>query len=211
MSEKTTKTPQKTAKTVKKTTKKVKKDGKPSRRSAKSTKLVDKARDKILEILGDVIKDTDIISHEKRVGRPSKYLPKVHPQALELLMSDGLSFEASCAQIGIHETTGQDWAKKHDEFSMSKKRGEVLSRLWWEKSGKKGMFWGKDFNATVWVFAMKNRFNWKDNRDLNLGGQAGNPINAHGPLGAILDELESMDDERLDDEFEKLMAKRGKG
>lgn len=197
-------------KITKKTSKTAKKTKKKARRSAKSTKMVDKSHEKIKELLGDCIKDEDFEVQIQRTGpgRPTKYNKKIHPQALEILMGQGLSFEASCAQMGIHSDTGQEWAKKHDEFSVSKKRGEQLSRLWWERAGMKGMYWGKDFNATVWVFAMKNRHNWKDNKDLNLGGQPGNPINAHGPLGAILDELDGMDDESLDREFEKLMARK---
>lgn len=204
--------------------KKVKKKKEP-RRSAKKTKLTDEGREKLAdekekeasELVFDIVKDLIDVKEESKEefiegirerGRPTKYRKDVHPLCLELLMSQGLSFEASCAQIGIHADTGQEWAKKHDDFSVSKKRGEQLSRLWWERAGMKGMYWGKDFNATVWVFAMKNRHNWKDNKDLNLGGQPGNPINAHGPLGAILDELDGMDDESLDREFEKLMARK---
>lgn len=199
----------KTAKTTKKAAKTVKKTEKKTRRSAKVTKMTDRSREKMLEMIGDCIRENDLKEYEARVGRPTKYLPKVHPQTLEMLMSDGLSFEAACAQMGINADTGQEWAKKHEEFSVSKKRGEQLSLLWWERAGKRGMFYGKDFNATVWVFAMKNRHNWRDNKDLNLGGQPGNPIVAAGPLGAILDELDGLTDEQLDEEVERIMKGRG--
>jgi len=37
------------------------------------------------------------------------------------------------------------------------------NRLWWEERGKKGLMVGKRFNATTWIFNMKNRFEeWKD-------------------------------------------------
>lgn len=36
-------------------------------------------------------------------------------------------------------------------------------RFWWEERGKKGLMVGKRFNATVWIFNMKNRYDeWKD-------------------------------------------------
>jgi hypothetical protein len=38
------------------------------------------------------------------------------------------------------------------------------NRLFWEEKGKKGLMVGKRFNATVWIFNMKNRFKdeWMD-------------------------------------------------
>ena len=144
---------------------------------------------------------------KKKMGRPSKYKPEYCETLMEN-MGEGLSFEACCGLIGIDKTTGYEWTKKFPDFSNAKKRGEALSQLWWEQQGKKGMFWGKDFNGVVWVFAMKNRFDWRDNKDLNLGGQPGNPIQAQGPLGAILDELDTMDDADLDTEIEKILERR---
>ena len=142
-----------------------------------------------------------------KMGRPTKYKKEFCDTVIDN-MAEGLSFEACCGVIGISKDTGYRWIKEHDDFSDAKKRGDVLSQLWWENQGKKGMFWGKDFNATVWVFAMKNRHDWSDRKDLNLGGQPGNPIQAQGPLGAILDELDGFEDDELDIEIEKILARR---
>jgi hypothetical protein len=140
-------------------------------------------------------------------GRPTKYDPKLC-QELENQMAEGFSFEAACGHIGICKVTGYNWIKEHEDFLNAKKRGETLGQLWWEQQGKKGMFWGKDFNATVWVFAMKNRTDWNDKRDLNIGGQPGNPIQAVGPVGALLDELDNMDDEDLEKQIETIMERK---
>ena len=142
-----------------------------------------------------------------KMGRPSKYKKEFCDTLIDN-MAEGLSFEACCGIIGISKDTGYRWIKEHEDFSDAKKRGDVLSQLWWENQGKKGMFWGKDFNATVWVFAMKNRHDWSDRKDLNLGGQPGNPIQAQGPLGAILDELDGFEDDELDTEIEKILERR---
>lgn len=43
------------------------------------------------------------------------------------------------------------------------KAAERKGRFWWEERGKKGLMVGKRFNATVWIFNMKNRYEeWKD-------------------------------------------------
>lgn len=84
-------------------------------------------------------------------------------------MSDGLSFESFGAVVGHHKQTLYEWSRKHEAFGDAKKRGEELSRLWWEKIGIEGLWtesWtgqgSKALNATVWIFNMKNRFGWRD-------------------------------------------------
>lgn len=53
------------------------------------------------------------------------------------------------------------------------------SRLFWEKAGLDGMF-GKieGFNAPTWIFNMKNRHGWRDQKEVQttLQGPDGGPI-----------------------------------
>lgn len=80
-------------------------------------------------------------------------------------MEKGLSFEAFAGLIKVSKQTLYTWCEKHAEFKEAKEIGEGLAHLWWERTGIEGLFMGgKDnpFNATVWVFSMKNRFGWRD-------------------------------------------------
>lgn len=78
-------------------------------------------------------------------------------------MSSGLSFESFASVAGVHRDTLYEWLAKHREFSDAKKRGEALSLRQWEQLGIDGMLGKvKGFNATIWIFNMKNRFRWRD-------------------------------------------------
>jgi len=100
-------------------------------------------------------------------GRPSKYKPDLHPQMVIDVMRLGYSFEVFCARADIHKDTGYEWANKHPEFSDAKKRANALCLEWWETAGGalvNGQIRG---NAAVWIFNMKNRFNWTDKTEIS--------------------------------------------
>lgn len=53
-----------------------------------------------------------------------------------------------------------------EEFRKAEKRRKELSEVWWETRGRE-MAKGSDGNATVWIFNMKNRFDWRDKREVD--------------------------------------------
>ena len=101
-------------------------------------------------------------------GRPSKYKDE-YAERILLLMSDGLSFEACCGDLNISKDTGYRWAKEHQEFGLAKELGETKGQLFWEKAAISGLWFDKEtrFNTTVFIFVMKNRFGWKDKKELS--------------------------------------------
>lgn len=100
------------------------------------------------------------------VGRPTKYNESFCHTVIEA-MKRGLSKEAAAAKCGISEDTFYRWIHKYPEFSEAVKEGSRLSLLFWESAGIKGMT-GQiaGFNATTWIFNMKNRHGWKDRQDI---------------------------------------------
>ncbi len=107
-------------------------------------------------------------------GRPTTYDPK-YCDMLVAHMAQGYSFEAFGADVENIATTSTLylWAKEHEEFSEAKKKGEKLCRKFWETQGLVGMH-TKGFNATVWIFNMKNRFKWTDRTEHT--GPDGGPV-----------------------------------
>lgn len=101
-------------------------------------------------------------SQHKPNGRPSSYKPEYCAQLISH-MSSGLSFETFAAAIKVNQDTLHEWAKVHPDFSEAKKEAWSQNMLFWERMGMTGMA-GKipGFNATVWIFNMKNRFKWRD-------------------------------------------------
>jgi len=97
-------------------------------------------------------------------GRPTLYDPKFCQMLIDH-MAGGLSFESFAGVIGTCRDTLYNWAKEYSEFFDAKKQGFAKNRLYWEKAGNAGMYMGgkeNPFNATVWIFNMKNRFGWAD-------------------------------------------------
>lgn len=105
---------------------------------------------------------------KRRPGQPTKYRPE-YCEKLIAHCKEGLSFESFGATIGVARDAVYEWAKKHPEFSEAKRIGTDESLLWWEKQAKFGLWTdreGMQFNTTLWVFSMKNKHGWRDNKDI---------------------------------------------
>lgn len=90
------------------------------------------------------------------------------PDMLIEHMGNGYSFQAFAGVIKVSERVLYDWLDQIPEFNEAYEEAKARCRAKWEQFGIEGMFMGgKDnpFNATVWVFNMKNRFGWTDKRE----------------------------------------------
>lgn len=111
-------------------------------------------------------------------GRPSSYRPEYCKQLIEH-MSEGYSFESFAGKIGTTFKTMYMWAENYPDFQQAKDEGFAKNRVFWEKVGIDGATGRvQNFNAVSWVFNMKNRFNWRDNRDtvVEVSGINGGPV-----------------------------------
>lgn len=98
----------------------------------------------------------------KKRGRPTKYLKKYDKEIVKW-MSRGFSITSFAGKIGVNKDTLYEWIKTHKSFSDSIKKGKMAYVKYWESIGMLGMM-GKieGFNATMWIFNMKNRLGWSD-------------------------------------------------
>lgn len=97
-------------------------------------------------------------------GRPSKYDPSFCDRVLELAR-EGASKAEMALDLGIAYSTFDVWQNDNEEFSEAVKAAEKISQGWWEKQGRIATFGGiQNFNATSFIFNMKNRFkeDWRD-------------------------------------------------
>jgi transposase len=105
------------------------------------------------------------ISVEKRpVGRPTKYRPEFCERVIEM-GKYGASKHEMAAKLDIHYDNFKEWQEKHPEFHVAVKQSLYYSQAWWEENGRTATFGGCDgFNATSYIFNMKNRFkeDWRD-------------------------------------------------
>lgn len=103
-------------------------------------------------------------------GRPTSYDP-VYCDMIIDYMSGGKSKDAFAGHIGVAKSTIYEWIKKHREFSNSVKIAEAKCQDFWEELGVVGTTEGKNFNASTWIFNMKNRFGWRDKTEVDHTSQ----------------------------------------
>lgn len=121
---------------------------------------------KLISIL--IIINIRNLSQVAKRGPKSKWKAEF-PEMLIEEMAKGYSIEAFCGKIGISIDTFYRWETEHPQLSEAKKLGICQSQLFWERAGMAGMFGKtKGFNATVWIFSMKNRFGWRDKKDVDF-------------------------------------------
>tara|TARA_R100001086_G_scaffold180400_5_gene100191 strand:- start:14542 stop:14919 length:378 start_codon:yes stop_codon:yes gene_type:complete len=117
-------------------------------------------------------------------GRPTKYKPEFCDKVIEM-GREGASKAEMALELDIAMSTFDVWQNDREDFSEAVKRATALSQGWWEKNGRLATFGGVDgFNATSYIFQMKNRFSddWRDKRETEHSGNM--------TLGAALDTLD---------------------
>lgn len=97
-------------------------------------------------------------------GRPSKYQPSFCDVVIQLGKEGASKVEMACA-LDICKATFYNYEQEYPEFLDAVKKAVMFSQCFWEKQGRIATFGATpNFNATTWIFNMKNRFSedWKD-------------------------------------------------
>lgn len=104
-------------------------------------------------------------------GRPSEYDPAIC-STLEGMGHDGEGMAEAIVALGISRDTFYRWQEKYPEFSDAVKAMKSRSQAWWERRGREATFNNDGFNATSYIFNMKNRFaeDWRDKQEMDLNG-----------------------------------------
>jgi len=104
---------------------------------------------------------------------------------------EGLSYETFAAVIEVNKDTLYEWEAVHPEFSEAKKLAFEKNRAFWEKIGTAGMV-GKipGFNATVWIFNMKNRHGWRDRIETENKHEVSGQINLNSHIVDFIEKNE---------------------
>jgi transposase len=111
-------------------------------------------------------------------GRPTKY----DPAMCDIVIAageDGETLAGMAEACDVDRETINNWMAANPEFSRAVKRGLQRAQVWWERQGKIGTFGGVDgFNATSYIFQMKNRFraDWNDTLKSEHSGPDGGAI-----------------------------------
>lgn len=112
------------------------------------------------------------------MGRPTDYKPEFCAKVIAL-GREGASKAEMAHALGCTRQTMDNWAEAHPEFLDAVKEAVEIAQGWWESEGRKATFGGSPgFNATSYIFNMKNRFpaDWRDKQDHELTGKDGKPL-----------------------------------
>jgi hypothetical protein len=115
------------------------------------------------------------MTEKKPFGRPSEYDPAMC-EVVASMGHEGEGVVEVCAQIGIVKDTFYRWVKEKPDFSDAVSQYRRNSQVWWERVGRMAVIGEVDgFNATAWIFNMKNRFkdDWRDKVEQDLSSSDG--------------------------------------
>lgn len=105
-------------------------------------------------------------------GRPSKYDP-AFCETVIASGTEGKTLAEMANDLDIDRATLTNWSEQHPEFFSAVKLGLEKAQAWWEAKGRLATFGGCDgFNATAYIFQMKNRFkeDWRDKVETEHSG-----------------------------------------
>ena len=128
-------------------------------------------------------------------GRPSKYDPSMLEEMRKVAI-DGASKAEMALTIGISRETFNNWEHSNPIFRDAVKECELLSQIWWERHGRKGMTGeNPDFNSTAFIFQVKNRFrsDYMDTSRTEVTGKDGGPVQ----MEAKVVDVDNLDDEQI--------------
>lgn len=122
-----------------------------------------------------------------RVGRPSEY----HESYCEDVIAMGAAGKSRAqiaASLGVSRQTLYNWERAHPEFLDSMKYSHDLALAWWETAGQHNMT-RQGFNATAYIFQMKNRFRedgYADRVDNTHANPDGTPMGSDEPPNTVV-------------------------
>lgn len=128
-------------------------------------------------------------------GRPTKYKPEFCDIVIEC-GREGMGKAEMAARLEIAYSNFDIWQHEHPEFQDAVKEAVRQSQAWWERQGRLATFGSiPGFNATSYIFQMKNRFkeDWREKQDVDVTSNGATIALTSLDLKNLTDaELESM-------------------
>ena len=126
---------------------------------------LEEAKD-FLDSFSDDIKTRQAKIDRMKVKIKTKFKKEFCYKAIQV-MSCGAGKKETQVALGIGSN---HIFKKYREwyaiFDMAIKIGETLSEVWWREQGRRNLY-NRNFNHTLWMMNMNNRFGWSRNLEVS--------------------------------------------
>jgi DNA-binding XRE family transcriptional regulator len=124
----------------------------------------------------------------KKAAKPkrvyaTKYKPELCSLVIKLGKEGASKTELACA-CGISRETMNQWEKSNPDFNSAVQVAVQHAQVWWEKMGREATFGTEKFNATAYIFQMKNRFRDDYREKVEVAHTVGG-------IGDLIDEIQS--------------------
>lgn len=100
------------------------------------------------------------------VGKNVAYDPVYCPSVIKWMKEEGYSITEVAAELKVSLSTIYKWRKQYPEFDEAIQLGIEFAQAWWERIGREHVVTNKNANMKInlglYVFIMKNRFQYKD-------------------------------------------------
>lgn len=111
-------------------------------------------------------------------GRPRttlKDLPSSWRSDVLAIAAEGASDVEIRNKVGIGKSAWATLMEDSEEFRETIGEARDLCAVWWEANGRRLAVDGGG-NASIWIFNMRNRFGWRDNKEEAPKDDMGNII-----------------------------------
>lgn len=133
-------------------------------------------------------------NYKEKTGRPSKYDDSMIQIAQDYIDSCGReatelpTIEGLALKLGINTDTIVEWAKEHDEFSVTIKELKEKQK---DQLINDGMYGGKEVNSTMAIFLLKANHGMMETEKQILIGEQESPIRID--VGQMLNKIYGAD------------------
>ena len=100
----------------------------------------------------------ELYCNKGKTGHPTLYRPWMCIHIIQS-MSVGKGISEACIEMGLLKMTAMGISEREPNFFYALNIGMALSKHWWKQQGRLNIH-NKEFNNTLYMMNMQNRFGW---------------------------------------------------
>jgi hypothetical protein len=121
---------------------------------------------KLLSSFSEQIKIEQTKIDKEKAKYKTKFKKEFCYKAIQV-MSCGAGIKETQVALGIGSyRTFKNYIERYAIFDLAINIGKTLSEVWWREQGRRNLY-NRNFNHTLWMMNMNNRFGWSRNLEVS--------------------------------------------